>query len=159
VTSRSSRATQGAESSGNDPCRPVEPEDHALGRSRGGLTTKIHGPADACADLVAVSITAGRRGDNPQLLPLLDRYPACDCITIGPLETRLLADKAYSHPSTRRELRKHRVKHTIPENATRSPDTRRKAPPVTAHPRSIRKSIRTATLLSAASAVSSNGET
>lgn len=88
-----------------------------MGRSRGGLTTKIHGLADACADLVAVSITAGQKGDNPQLLPLLDRYLACEHTIVGPLEIRLLADKAYSHPSTRRELRRRRVKHTIPEKS------------------------------------------
>jgi putative transposase len=29
----------------------------------------------------------------------------------------LLADKAYSHPSTRSELRSRRIKHTIPERS------------------------------------------
>ena len=33
----------------------------------------------------------------------------------GPLDVRLLTDKAYSHPSTRRNLRRRRIKHTIPE--------------------------------------------
>jgi len=68
----------------------------------------------AC-DLVAVRLTAGQAGDNPQLLPLLDEHLASDYTAAGPLEVRLLADKAYSHPSTRRELRRRRIKHTIPE--------------------------------------------
>jgi putative transposase len=106
-------ATQGAQA--NDKNRPGEPEDHALGRSRGGLTTKIHALADAACDLLAVRLTAGQAGDNPQLLPLLGDYLASDYTEAGPLEVRLLADKAYSHPSTRRELRRRRVKHTIPE--------------------------------------------
>lgn len=33
------------------------------------------------------------------------------------LHFRLLADKAYSHPSTRTYLRKRRIKHTIPERS------------------------------------------
>lgn len=96
--------------------KPVsEPEDHALGRSRGGLSTKIHALADAVCDVTAVGLTAGQAGDNPQLLPLLDGYLASGYTEAGPLDVRLLADKAYSHPSTRRELRRRRVKHTIPE--------------------------------------------
>lgn len=49
------------------------------------------------------------------MLPLLDGYFASDYTDAGPLDVQLLADKAYSHPSTRRELRRRRVKHTIPE--------------------------------------------
>lgn len=60
-------------------------------------------------------LTPGQAGDNPQLLPLLDDYFASEYTDAGPLDIRLLADKAYSHPSTRRELRRRRVKHTIPE--------------------------------------------
>ena len=71
--------------------------------------------ADAVCDLVAVRLTAGQAGDNPRLLPLLDGYFASCHTDVGPLDVRLLADKAYSHPSTRRELRRRRVKHTIPE--------------------------------------------
>ena len=33
------------------------------------------------------------------------------------LDFRLLADKAYSHPSTRTYLRERRIKHTIPERS------------------------------------------
>lgn len=49
------------------------------------------------------------------MLPLLDDYLASDNTDAGPLDIRLLADKAYAHPSTRRELRRRRIKHTIPE--------------------------------------------
>lgn len=92
-----------------------EPDDHALGRSRGGLSTTIHALADVTCDLLAVRLTPGQAGDNPQLLPLLDGYLASGDTEVRPSEVRLLADKAYSHPSTRRELRRRRVKHTIPE--------------------------------------------
>ncbi len=66
---------------------------------------------------MAVLLTAGQAGDNPQLLPLLDgiRVPR-----VGPGRPRkrpdhLLADKAYSHPSTRRALRRRGIAHSIPE--------------------------------------------
>jgi transposase len=35
-----------------------EPDDHALGRSRGGLTTKLHLAADASGQVLAVVVTA-----------------------------------------------------------------------------------------------------
>lgn len=60
----------GAESSGNDSYRPVEPQDHASGRSRGGPTTKLHGQADECTDLAALSITAASRAGAPHAILL-----------------------------------------------------------------------------------------
>lgn len=77
---------------------PDEPDDHAIGRSRGGLTTKIHALTDDRQGPVAIRLTAGQTGANPALVPLLD-------------------DKAYSHPSTRTELRCRGIKHTIPERS------------------------------------------
>jgi putative transposase len=88
----------------------AEPADHAIGRSRGGLTTKVHALADAGIRPVALLLSAGQAGDNPRLVPLLDAL-ACG----GHRPAHLLADKAYSHPSTRRELRRRRIRHTIPE--------------------------------------------
>jgi transposase len=66
---------------------------------------------------VSVILTPGQAGDNPQLLPLLDAAKATVKDTLGravPV-ARVLADKAYSHPSTRRALRARRIKVTIPE--------------------------------------------
>jgi transposase len=106
--------SQGAES--NDKALPAEPADHALGRSRGGLTTKIHALTDQATCPVTVLLTAGQAGDNPQLVPLLDAHDAARTADgVGKDTFRLLADKAYSHPSTRRQLRARRIPHTIPE--------------------------------------------
>ena len=74
-----------------------EPADHAIGRSRGGLTTKVHALADAGIRPVALLLSAGQAGDNPRLVPLLDALAQT-----GQRPAHLLADKAYSHPSTRR---------------------------------------------------------
>jgi transposase len=78
------------------------------------LSTKIHTLTDDRTRPVAVILTPGQSGDNPQLEPLLDlhqqQYPAAHRPRF-----RLLADKAYSHPSTREKLRGRRIPHTIPE--------------------------------------------
>ncbi|WP_430381364.1 transposase [Streptomyces arenae] len=53
--------------------RPDEPDDHALGRSRGGLTTKIHLACDGRGRPLAVMLTAGQRHDGVCARPLLER--------------------------------------------------------------------------------------
>lgn len=107
----SPRAPRGAYSNYKNP--PPEPADHALGRSRGGLSTKIHTFADQATATVAVRLTGGQAGDNPQLMPLLGDYRNGG----RPWRFRLLADKAYSHPSTRNQLRQRRIAHTIPQRS------------------------------------------
>jgi putative transposase len=57
-------------------------------------------------------LTAGQAGDNPVLAPLLRAHRAHDRRRM-----RLLADKAYSHHSTRALLRRWRIPHTIPERS------------------------------------------
>lgn len=60
-------------------------------------------------------LTPGQAGDNPQLFPLLDDIRDIDVdgqrVRVG----RVIADKAYSHPSTRTGLRQRRITATIPE--------------------------------------------
>ena len=110
------RSPQGALS--NYKKAPDEPDDHAIGRSRGGLTTKIHALTDPREAPVTVRLTAGQAGDNPQLVALLDDYAeACKQQGASGCDFRLLADKAYSHSSTRAELRCRRIKHTIPQRS------------------------------------------
>ncbi|CNC71096.1 transposase [Mycobacterium tuberculosis] len=72
--------------------------------------------AQDAAAMFGYAATAGQAGDNPQLLPLLDDYRhASTEYALGSTDFRLLADKAYSHPSTRAALRSKKIKHTIPE--------------------------------------------
>lgn len=118
------RTTQGAPSNYKKSAI-VEPDDHGLGRSRGGLSTKIHALTDTDTCPVALSLTAGQAGDNPQLLPLVDGYLTDEQTTDTARGIQLLADKAYSHPSTRTALRRRGIKHTIPERDDQI--TRRKA--------------------------------
>jgi transposase len=66
-----------------------------------------------------VIMTPGQDGDNPQLLPLLDGIRVARA---GPGRPRsrpgaVLADKAYSHPSTRKALRERRIQLVSPERS------------------------------------------
>lgn len=47
-------------------------DGEALGRSRGGPTGKLHVAVDAAGLPVAVTLTPGQAGDNPELLGLID---------------------------------------------------------------------------------------
>ncbi len=83
------------------------------------MTTKLHLAADARGRPLTIRLTEGQAGDNPQLLPLLDRL----CWRSGrpgrprTRPSRLVADRAYSHRSTRAELRRRGIRHTIPERS------------------------------------------
>lgn len=115
------RGAQGAESSYKDLAE--EPTDHALGRSRGGWTTKIHTLTDRWCSPTALLLSAGQAGDNPMLAPLIRDYRARRRGSI-----RLLGDKAYSHPSTRAHLRSLRIPCTIPERADQIQQRKDKGP-------------------------------
>lgn len=64
-------------------------------------------------------ITPGQAGDNPQLLPLLDQVSVRRDGPGRPRQRpdRVIADKAYSHPSTRQALRQRRIVFTSPERS------------------------------------------
>lgn len=59
--------------------------DQALGRSRGGLSTKIHMAADARGQPIRFILTGGQAGDAPQGVPLLSGIKA----------THVIADRGY----------------------------------------------------------------
>jgi transposase len=88
-----------------------------LGRSRGGLTSKIHLGVDGRGLPMSILLTPGQAGDNPQLLPLLDQIAMGRDGPGRPRKRpdRVVADKAYSHPSTRAALRQRGVGFTSPE--------------------------------------------
>lgn len=97
--------------------RQDEPDDHALGRSRGGLTTKIHLGCDGRGRLLAILVTPGQRHDSICARPLLERIRVP---RTGPGRPRcrpdqVIADKAYSSRGFRACLRRRGIAHTIPE--------------------------------------------
>ena len=105
-----------------------EPADHAIGRSRGGLTTKIHALADGSGRPLVVMLTGGNVHDTTMFGPLLD---ALKVARPGPGRPRtrpdhLIADKGYSSRANRRLLRARGIGHTIPEKADQAAHRRRK---------------------------------
>lgn len=68
-------------------------------------------------------LTGGQAGDNPQLLPLLDDHGR----PRRARRIRVLAEKAYSHPSTRQALRRRKIAHTIPQRSDQIAQRKAKA--------------------------------
>lgn len=85
-------------------------EAQAIGRSRGGRTTKIHAVCDALGRLVAFDVTPGQLGDLRAAIGLL-----------GPLPPGRLcaADAAYDSDGLRQFLRERGTRPVIPNNRTR----------------------------------------
>lgn len=91
--------------------------DEGLGRSRGGLTGKIHLAGEGGCRPPVLLLTPGQWGDAPQFIPVLERVrvrrPGGGHPRTRP--DRLGGDRAYSSRRDRRCLRRCQIKHTIPE--------------------------------------------
>ncbi|WP_394331490.1 IS5 family transposase [Streptomyces thermolilacinus] len=95
-----------------------EPEDHALGRSRGGLTTKVHLAADDRCRPPAFVLTPGQAGDAPAFERVMAtiRVPR----PLGRPRVRpamVLADKAYSPRAIRDHLRRRGIRAVIHQSS------------------------------------------
>jgi transposase len=89
-----------------------------MGRSRGGLTTKLHLLAEGRGRSLVRRLTPGQAADTKELVPLLDNVAVSRPGGQGRPRKRLdhlLADKAYGSKANRRSLRARRIPHTIPE--------------------------------------------
>ena len=85
--------------------------NNAIGRSRGGQTTKIHALTDEIGRPLAFLITPGNTHD------LVGARDLTGMVRNNP--RRLLADRAYDARSLRDELAARRIKAVIPPNPTR----------------------------------------
>jgi transposase len=112
-----SSSTQGVRSNYKDP--PPEPDDHGLGRSRGGWTTKAHVAVDAKGRPLSIVLTAGQAADTTHLEAVLDgiAVPRPDGCGVRRNPDQVLADKGYSSKANRELLRARSIITTIPERA------------------------------------------
>ena len=114
-SSRRSSWTQGAGSNHKKP--NAKPSRESLGRSRGGLTSKIHLAADTRCRPISRVTTAGHRHDSLAFEPVMAgirigrRGPGRPRTRPG----RVLGDKAYSSRAIRAHLRRRRITATIAE--------------------------------------------
>ncbi|MFI5534339.1 IS5 family transposase [Kitasatospora sp. NPDC051853] len=108
--------------------RKKGPTNQALGRSRGGLTSKIHLAVDGLGRPLAFVLTGGNTNDCTWFTTLMDaiRVPRT-----GPGRPRtrpdhVLGDKGYSSRAIRTWLRQRHITHTIPERADQVANRRRR---------------------------------
>jgi transposase len=106
----------------------AEPSDHALGRSRGGLTTKLHLACEQGRKILAFVVTGGQRGDSPQFTTVLRRIrvPRLGAGRPRCRPDRVLADKAYSSKANRGYLRRRGIGCVIPVKADQAANRRKK---------------------------------
>ena len=112
----------------NLPLDEVEPDGHGIGRSRGGLTTKIHHTVDGRGLPLAVVVTGRQRNDGAVQQQVLDniRVPR---VGSGRPRTRpdsVAADKAYASGVNRRMLRARGIRAVIPGKSDQIATRKRK---------------------------------
>jgi hypothetical protein len=101
-------------------CFRDEPGDHALGRSRGGLSTMIHAAVDGRGGPLAILLTPGQAGDAPMMLPLLAQLRVQR--TIGRPGTRPGTSLCVSTPTTRPSAPSHVLPVPRPRRDPYRPD-------------------------------------
>jgi transposase len=84
-------------------------EREALGRSKGGFTTKIHAVVDALGQALRFTLTPGQRHDITQASQLLEGFE----------DTQVIADKAYDSDSLIDQLERQNCKAVIPSRSNR----------------------------------------
>ena len=134
TTSRAHQHAAGARRDGHAQQEPpggvsgVEPADHALGRSRGGLTTKTHLACEQGQKPLSLVLTAGQRGDSPQFTAVLAKISVARLGGGRPRNRpeRVLADKAYTSKANRAYLRRRGIRACIPSKADQDANRRRK---------------------------------
>ena len=113
---------------------PDEPEDYALGRSKGGFGTKFHVVTDGNGTPLVAEITAGQVSEATQAQAVIEAATATKmgrrrkksgrrCVP-----KKMAGDKAYSMKSLRQWLKERKIKPVIPHksNEKASRDKRRK---------------------------------
>ncbi len=118
-------------------------EGQALGRSRGGFTTKIHAKSDASGDIIAFDLTGGEAFDGRHFEILLDLGP-----DIQP--RAVICDKGYASKANRETPQERAASpQSFPTRPTKRTSQRSSHAPST---RPVRASSRASDGLSASSA-------
>ncbi|MCJ0875188.1 IS5 family transposase [Streptomyces sp. AP-93] len=122
------RAHQHAAGARIHPETTNEPADHGLGRSRGGLTTKIHLAADGRCRPLAILISAGHRHDSLFFEAVIARIrvPRTGAGRPRTRPRQVSADRAYSSRAIRQYLRKRGIKALIPEPSDQAANRKRR---------------------------------
>ena len=97
----------------------VEPPDHAVGRPRGALTTKVHALCDARMRTLVVLLGTGQGGDSPMYPEVMASLRVLRRRKGRPRTKpdRTMADKAYASRANRKLLRDRGIEAVIPEKS------------------------------------------
>jgi transposase len=131
--------------------------DQALGRSRGGLTTKVHVACDGRGLPLAIVITPGNVNDSMVFEAVMNalRVPRVGAGRPRRRPEAVIADKAYSSRAIRQALRGRAIRAVIPERSDRRPTACDADRSAAGRPPSTATFTKIATWSSAASPVSS----
>jgi len=97
-----------------------EPEDHALGRSQGGFTTKIHVKSDGAGHVIGFTLTGGQCHEATQFELLMEAGPQTNGEEVAGATVpegwpeKVAGDKAYSSKAIRDWCRQHGIEPVIP---------------------------------------------
>ncbi|MBE0404104.1 IS5 family transposase, partial [Halomonas sp. 111] len=112
IDSTSIRATRAAAGGGKKGAE--EPVDHALGRSRGGLTTKIHLVCDSHGWPLAFTLSPGQQADSRHFISTLESVYLPGRVGRPRKRSRyVVADKGYDSDELRRYCDRHGIKPVI----------------------------------------------
>jgi len=105
-------------------------EHEALGRSRGGFSTKVHVRAEGGGKPLAFVISGGERHESRYVEALLARGHVRRRARGRPRvrPRRLVGDRGYSYPTVRRLLARRRIQAVIPRRRDQHPQDGRHAP-------------------------------
>lgn len=99
---------------------PGEPDDHALGRSQGGFSTKLHLICDAAGTPLAVAVSPGQEHESKSFVSLMDEA------TAWPEQpAKVAGDKGYSADWIRDWLKEHDIVPVIPYKSNEKGSTKR----------------------------------
>jgi transposase len=104
--------------------------DQALGRSRGGFSTKIHVRAESGGKPMALVLSGGERHESLYVEPLLAAGPVRRACQGRPRARpgQLVGDKGYSCPPVRRVLARRGIRAVLPRRRDQRPGDRRHRP-------------------------------
>ena len=91
-----------------------EPQDHALGRSRGGFGTKTHLVCDSHGIILAVWVTAGQRHETQGFEQVMGRAHRPRQAGLQRWPNRGAGDKGYSYSGVRAWLKRRHIGPVIP---------------------------------------------
>ncbi len=112
TTVRAQRAAAGAKKAGTE--ARTNAAEQALGRSRGGFTTKVHLLCDGRGVPLSVHLSAGQCHDSPQLAP------SFEAVTVPVRLKVLVADRGYDSAAIRSQLSGQGIAPVIPKRRSKA---------------------------------------